>query len=70
MTRRKLAMLVGCRNGEIHSRQRDGVSATITARQKRTFVLDLSFPGVQKLLSIVAEAQRAIDKNERLREAA
>ena len=46
--------------------QRGGVSDTINGRQHRSFELDLSLPSVQKLLSIAAEAQRVIDRRERL----
>lgn len=37
----------------------------IPLRYERCFEIDISLPGVQNLLRIVAEAQRAIDANER-----
>jgi hypothetical protein len=70
MTSRKSAMLRGGPVGEMTLSQRGDVSDTINGRQHRSFVLDLSLPGVQKLLSIAAEAQRVIDRRERLQEVA
>jgi hypothetical protein len=66
MTSGKSAMLRGGPMCEITLHQRGGVSDTINGRQHRSFELDLSLPGVQKLLSIAAEAQRVIDRRERL----
>jgi hypothetical protein len=37
----------------------------LPSRDVRCFEIDISLPGVQNLLRIVAEAQRAIDANER-----
>jgi hypothetical protein len=70
MTSSKSAMLRGGPMGEKTLSQCGGISDTIDGRQHRSIVLDLSLPGVQKLLSIAAEAQRAIDRSERLKEVA
>jgi len=70
MTSSKSAMLRGGPMGEMTLSQRGDVSDKINGRQHRSFVLDLSLPGVQKLLSIAAEAQRVIDRRERLQEVA
>jgi hypothetical protein len=59
-------MLRGGPMCEMTLSQRGGVSDTINGRQHRSFELDLSLPGVQRLLSIAAEAQRVIDTRERL----
>ena len=66
MTSSKSAMLHGGPMCEMTLSQRGGVSDTINGRQNRGFQLDLSLPGVQKLRSIAAEAQRVIDRRERL----
>jgi len=66
MTSSKSAMLRGGSKCEMTPSQHGGVSDTINGRQHRSFELDLSLPGVQKLLSIAAEAQRVIDRRERL----
>jgi hypothetical protein len=66
MTSGRSAMLRGGLMCEMTLSQRGGVSDTINGRQRRSFELDLSLPGVQKLLSIAAEAQRVIDRRERL----
>ncbi len=63
-------MLRGRPMCEMTLSQHGGVSDTINGRQHRSFVLDLSLPGVQKLLSIAAEAQRVIDRREQLQEVA
>jgi hypothetical protein len=69
-TTREVTILIGGRIGEVTPRQCGGAHDTITARQHPGFVLDVSLPGVQILLSIAAEAQRVIDGNERLQRAA
>ena len=66
MTRDTSAMLRGGPKCEMALSQHGGVSDTINGRQHRSFELDLSLPSVQKLLSIAAEAQRVIDRRERL----
>jgi hypothetical protein len=66
MTSSKSAMLRGGPKCEMTLSQRGGVSDTINGRQHRRFELDLSLPGVRKLLSIAAEAQRVIDRRQRL----